>query len=306
LRLEYFKHLADLSNISKEHKQFLKTVSQTLKVCLNSAYGVLGFSEFNLYFLPAAEAITALGRYSISKSIEKAKLLGIPVIASDTDSMFLESPTSDQMKEIQDWASKTVGVAMDVDKEYRYVCFSNRKKNYFGVLKDGSVDIKGLTGKKSNTPIFIRNTFKQVIEILKGVQTPPDFALAKTKIIELLRTKVDDLKSNKIPMEGLAFRVMLNKDLLSYAKDPQHVKAAQKLMLRTGKIPKAGEVIEFVKTLNGVEPLSLATRAEVDIPKYLEQMESTFDQILTTMGSDFKEVQGQTKLSDFWAGMQSK
>ena len=272
-------------------------------VPVGQCYGTLGFEEFNLYFLPAAEAITALGRYSIQQSIAKAKSLDVKVVYSDTDSCFIESASPTQLEELRGWVSTTLGVDMDVDKQYRYVCFSNRKKNYFGVLVDGSMDIKGLTGKKSNTPIFIRSDFKKTIEILKKVQTPADFAAAKDQIMTLLRATVQDLEADRLPMDGLAFHVMLNKDLTSYAKDPQHVKAAQQLMLRTGKVAKAGEVIEFVKTTSedGVAPLALATRDEVDKAKYLEQMESTFDQILSTMGSDFKEVQGQTKMES-WFG----
>ena len=47
---------------------------------------------------------------------------------------------------------KNLGIELDVDKVYRYVAMSQRKKNYFGVLEDGTVDIKGLTGKKSRLP----------------------------------------------------------------------------------------------------------------------------------------------------------
>jgi DNA polymerase I len=38
---------------------------------------------------------------------------------------------------------------LDVDKVYRYAVFSSRKKNYLGVTSEGTVDVKGMTGKKN-------------------------------------------------------------------------------------------------------------------------------------------------------------
>ena len=39
-------------------------------------------------------------------------------------------------------AKKDHGVELEVDKEFRYVVLSNRKKNYLGVTKDGKADGK--------------------------------------------------------------------------------------------------------------------------------------------------------------------
>ena len=55
-------------------------------------------------------------------------------------------------------------MGIDVDKVYRYAVFSSRKKNYLGVLEDGTVDVKGLTGKKKHIPIFIKDAFNKMKE----------------------------------------------------------------------------------------------------------------------------------------------
>ncbi len=81
------------------------------------------------------------------------------IALKNTDSLFVENPDRTKIEELTRWAEHDLGVELDIDKTYRYVAFSERKKNYFGVLADGTADIKGLTGKKSvsgDTPILAR------------------------------------------------------------------------------------------------------------------------------------------------------
>jgi len=108
-----------------------------------------------------------------------------------------------------------------------------------------------------------------------------------------------------VPLEDLAFHVMIGKSPDKYTETtPQHVRAARLLMAR-GKEVKAGEIISYVKTVTppGVKPVSLATPEEIDADKYLEQLKSTFDQILDALGYEFNEILGVTKLEEyFWGG----
>lgn len=164
LRVNYYKTLARKAKTQDEKERFI-VVSQALKVILNASYGVMGAEIFPLYFLPAAEATTAIGRYIIMETIEKCKQVGIEVLYGDTDSLFIKNPTKEQLQKVIEETKKDHGVDLEIDKEYRYVVLSNRKKNYLGVTKDGKVDVKGLTGKKSvdgKTPILanVNNVIK--------------------------------------------------------------------------------------------------------------------------------------------------
>ncbi|MDA4129330.1 MAG: hypothetical protein OK457_01030 [Thaumarchaeota archaeon] len=273
-------------------------------VPVGQSYGVLGFESFALYCLPAAEAVAALGRLAITKTIEKCKELGIDVVYSDTDSLFLQAPSQSQINVVSEWTLKNLGIEIDVDKVYRYVAMSQRKKNYFGVLEDGTVDIKGLTGKKSQTPQFIKDSFNYTLEVLSRIKTRDDFDVAREEIKTRLTSDYARLKNRQIPLEELAFNVMIGKDITGY-KDtiPQHVRAAQ-LLQKSGKEIRAGDIISFVKTISGdgAKPAKLAKPSEIDAEKYIEYMRSTFDQILGSLGYEFDEILGATKLEDFfWA-----
>lgn len=329
LRVNYYKQLSKDKTISLEERQLYTVVSQAIKVILNASYGVMGAEIFPLYCLPVADATAAIGRNIITKTIEKCRDSGVAVVYGDTDSLFLRDPSEGNVEEISKWAKTNQGVDLELDKEYRYVVFNNLKKNYIGVLKDGTVDVKGLTGKKSHTPAFIRKTFYSMLDILGKVNTEKDFDSAREKIKDIVKESAKKLESNEYPLEELSFNVMINKSPENYGKKtseniritsidgrdsttssikgiPQHIKAAR-LFSDNGKQIKAGDIISYVKTktAEGVKPVELANHKEIDTEKYLEAMESTFDQLLTALDVNFKSIIGKPRQSNldelFWS-----
>ena len=296
LRVNYYKHLSKNQALSEEQRQQYTVVSQALKVILNASYGVMGAEIFPLYFLPAAEATTAIGRHTILETIKKCQESEIEVLYGDTDSLFIKNPTREQIQKVIDWAKKVHTVELEVDKEYRYVVLSSRKKNYLGVTKDGKVDVKGLTGKKSHTPPFIKTLFYELLEILSKVQSVKDFEDAKKQISRKIIEYAKKVEEKEISLSDLAFNVMISKAPSEYIKTvPQHIRAAK--LLESIREIKKGDIISYVKIVNkpGVKPVEMARPEEVDSKKYMEFMESTLDQITSSMDLDFNTILGKPK-----------
>ncbi|MCY3854086.1 MAG: DNA-directed DNA polymerase I [Thaumarchaeota archaeon] len=303
LRVNYYKHLA---KVVSQKQQLYLTISQALKVILNASYGVMGAEIFPLYFLPAAEATTAIGRYTILETIKKCKENSINVLYGDTDSLFLKNPNNEQIKFVIDSAKKEHNVDLEIDKIYRYVALSNRKKNYFGVTKDGKVDVKGLTGKKSHTPRFIKTLFQELLKILSQIKSINDFENAKIQISSKISECAKLVLSKKISLNELAFNVMISKSTSEYVKTiPQHIRAAK--LLETVREVKKGDIISYVKIISkpGVKPVEMARNEEIDSNKYMEFMESTLDQIISSMNLDFDTMLGKPKQTGldqfFWS-----
>jgi len=304
LRVNYYKSLSKKETLSEEQRQQYTVVSQALKVILNASYGVMGAEIFPLYFLPAAEATTAIGRFTILETIKKCESIGIEVLYGDTDSIFIKHPSEAQIQTVIEQAKKDHGVDLEIDKFYRYCVLSNRKKNYLGVTKEGKVDVKGLTGKKSHTPGFIKKLFYELLGILSKVQTMEDFERAKRQISEKIATCARKIDDKEIPLEDLTFNVMISKAPSEYVKTiPQHIRAAKQL--ESIREVKKGDKISYVKILNkpGVKPIELAKKEEIDSKKYMEFMEATLDQITSSMDLDFDTMLGkpkQTGLDEFF------
>ena len=296
LRVNYYKNMAKKDTLTVEEKQLFTVVSQALKVILNASYGVMGAEIFPLYFLPAAEATTATGRHIILDTIDKCKESGIGVLYGDTDSLFVKKPTPKQIEDIITKAKMDHNVELEIEKEYRYVVLSRRKKNYLGVTKNGKVDVKGLTGKKSHTPPFIKTLFYELLDILSEIKTAEEFKRAKNKISDKISECARKVQAKEIPLQDLAFNVMISKAPRDYTKTvPQHIRAAKQL--ETIREIKKGDIISYVKILNkpGVRPIEMARKSEIDTSKYMEFMESTLDQLTSSMDLDFDTILGKPK-----------
>lgn len=304
LRVNYYKSLSKKETLTEEQRQQYTVVSQALKVILNASYGVMGAEIFPLYFLPAAEATTAIGRYTILETIKKCEKFGIEVLYGDTDSLFIKNPTDEQIEKVIEQAKKDHGVDLEIDKVYRYCVLSNRKKNYLGVTKAGKVDVKGLTGKKSHTPPFIKKLFYELLDVLSKVENLDDFNKAKKQISDKIATCAKKVEEKEIPLEDLTFNVMISKAPSEYVKTvPQHIRAAK--LLESIREVKKGDRISYVKILNkpGVKPVEMARKEEIDSKKYMEFMESTLEQITSSMDLDFDTMLGkpkQTGLDEFF------
>ena len=296
LRVNYYKNQARKKDNTEEEKQLYTVVTQALKVILNASYGVMGAEIFPLYFLPAAESTTGMGRHIILDTIEKCKENNIDVLYGDTDSIFVKNLSIEQSEMLINRAKDDHNVELEVEKEFRYVVLSNRKKNYLGVTREGKADVKGLTGKKSHTPKFIKTMFYELIDILTQVQNKEEFTQAKNSIIKKIAEYAKKIENKEIPLIELAFNVTISKAPSEYVKTiPQHIRAAKQL--ENIREIKKGDIISYVKIRNkpGVKPVELATQNEIDSSKYMEFMESTLEQITSSMDLDFDTILGKPK-----------
>lgn len=223
------------------------------------------------------------------------------ILVHNTDSLFLYKPTKEQIDALLNWAESTFSIDLEVDKRYTFVTFSGRKKNYLGVLDNGVVDIKGLMGKKRNTPVFIKSAFNEMTQVLRDVKDEQDFERAKQRIKDIVQNCYTGLRGRRFSLDELTFRVMLSRPLRGYTKTtPQHVKAAKQLEEKRKDV-KPGDIISYVKVQGslGVKPVQLARIDEVDVDKYVSHIESTFGQVLEALGIEFDDIVGIKKLDFF-------
>lgn len=297
LRVHVYKKLAKSASTQQERTLY-DVVQSAMKVFINASYGVFGAETFPLYCPPVAELTTALARYVMTSTVLRAIELGMEPIYGDTDSLFLLNADNEKIKGLMDYASQ-LGIDIDLDKVYRFVLFSGRKKNYLGVTADGSVVIKGLVGKKRNAPNFVKDLMDDIVERLRSVHTLDDIFKTRDEISALIRDYESKLRERKITLDKLAIKTTLNKDLDEYTKNkPQHVKAAEMLSKAMGVKLGRGDVIIYVKTRDalGVKPIQLARIDEIDDRKYLEYMATTVEQVLEALGYSMEELRGVAKL----------
>jgi len=142
--------------------------------------------------------------------------------------------------------------------------------------------------ESENLIIEMNDKFHKASEIKKN--------LAKNKISHKITECARKVQAKEIPLQDLAFNVMISKAPRDYTKTvPQHIRAAKQL--ESIREIKKGDIISYVKILNkpGVRPIEMARKSEIDPSKYMEFMESTLDQLTSSMDLDFDTILGKPK-----------
>lgn len=298
-RVKVYKKRAKDESLPSEARIWYDTVQAAMKVYINASYGVFGNEAFPFYSLPLAESVTAIGRSILLDTLRVASKLSLNIVYGDTDSLFIWDPRSEALEELVRYIEENYGLELEVDKRFKIALFSGLKKNYLGVTDKGEVVIKGMVGKKSNTPEFIKTEFKTVVSLLGNIGSFEEVLGTLEKVRDHIAQVYRRLKNRDYTLDELAIRVMLSKDPREYVKTtPQHVKAA-KLLEKEGIRVGKGDVIAFVKTKDsvGVKPVKLAKISEVDVNKYMEYVRTAFEQILLALGVRWEEMSGQMSLT---------
>ncbi len=227
----------------------LNARSQALKDLANSFYGYLGFSVARWYDIASAESTTAWGRQYITNVIDQAKQQGFQVIYSDTDSVFLtlKGKTRDDAKKFVDEVNEHLPGLMELDFEGYYPAGifvsvksseAGAKKKYALLNSKNQLKIVGFETVRRNWSPIAKEVQKRVLEILL-MERKPETALT------YLKSVVDGVKQNKLPLENFIMHTALSKDISEYGNAGPHVAAAQRLQAR-GTPVQPGELIRFV------------------------------------------------------------
>jgi DNA polymerase elongation subunit (family B) len=301
--------IKDIKKIVKEIKVYdIETANgwfiATNGIVVHNSYGVFGSRNFPLFCLPVAESTTGIGQYSIKKTIEKAESMGVNVLYGDTDSVFLDNPSKEQLNKISDWSKQELDLDLEEEKTYQFLALSERKKNYIGIYKDSKyVDMKGLLAKKRNTPEFIKKIFGELIEILKHITNDKEYKESKDKIVSIVKENLRKIgKEGAFDLEDYAINTAITKALDKYKVTPQHISAALELKKLTGKEYQKGEVMSYVKTKtsNGARATEIAKLQEIDVKKYRELLKSALEQVLDALGVTWQEIKGIKKMDAFF------
>ncbi len=258
-----------------------------LKILINGCYGLFGSEFFVFTDYRVAELTTAYGRYTLSymKHIAK-KEYGFDVIAGDTDSIFVTNVKnkSDIDKFLAECSILLEDIEIDLVKEYNKVLLKG-KKHYIGIHQDKTKDpdIKGMEGKKSDRPPWINNLQREFTDDLKYDRDPT----------LKLRKAYKDMEKGQVPHELLAISLTLKKDPSEYSNNNYQNIVGKQLNA------KEGDTIKYYKS--DFPGKAHSDPAFIDINKYLEMLQSTFEEQIKCLGYKYhSHVKGDATLDDFW------
>jgi DNA polymerase I len=257
--------LSRLNPQSAEYR-LLDARQKAVKIITNATYGYAGWIGARWYVKPVAEAASAWGRHIIVHTIALAKKVGLEVVYSDTDSIFVKNEPV-KIKKVASEVEKTLGLEIKPDEVYTRVLFTEAKKKYCGLLPNGQLDIVGLEVVRGDWAGCAKHVQEKVLEIVLKEQAPK-------KAAEFVRMYISELRSKKVPYKDFVIWKTLTKKFEEYEVKAPHVEAAKRL-LKEGYELSMGDKIGYVITLGAgklyerAKPYALASNDEVDIEYYV-------------------------------------
>lgn len=284
-------------------------LSQAIKILMNSFYGVLGSPGCRFFDARLATSITRRGHDILQRSRDVIEAAGHRVIYGDTDSVFVwvEQATDDEMaqavgRELQctlnAWWQQTLRDEFDIESQLelefethyrRFLMPTIRgsdlgsKKRYAGVVRRGGEDVvifKGLESVRTDWTRLARD-FQE--ELYRRVFMEEPYETYIHRVVDAVLAGECD--------EHLVYRKRLRRRLDDYTRNvPPHVRAARCYRARDLEVPRRGDWVEYVITLQGPEPAQ-GRQAPLDYQHYIDkQLAPVADGILSFFDTSFAQL----------------
>jgi DNA polymerase elongation subunit (family B) len=300
LRIAVFKPIARNSALPDEERRTAASTARLLKLMLVSSYGVT-VRIHGLACPPLAESITGYGRFVLKESWRMADQKGLKPLYGDTDSLFLDNPSNGEVDYLIRGVREQFWLDLVVDKRYRLCVLPRAKKAYFGILSDGTPDVKGVTAIKSNSPGYISKVFNQCVRELSTVRNVQEYAEAADKIRDIVRRGTMDLLTNAVDLKDLVYTVRLYFDPHEKAlgtKSLHQPYQCSRQLIDVGKKLKRGDKVSFIKVkpfvykgrIFSVKPAeAVTTLTEINVEDYARNLRTALEQVFEPMGIKFEE-----------------
>jgi len=304
----------------------LELKQYSMKVLMNSAYGVIAYKRFRIYKPEIAESITFVARNAIlwSKKILEDK--GYEIIAGDTDSVFVQSKDKDNyieeggkiadllQKSYDDFAKlfniKTHHLQIEFEKTFKRIFFGDAKKRYAGQLdyykgkKADKMSITGFEVVRSDNSNLARSTQKKVFSMLIKDNAK------KKEVIDYLKKVGKDIRADKYDCETIGIPTPLKKPLSEYKSNLPTVRAVvySNRYLKLDIRPGEKFFLLYVNDVKGKPRTDvIAVRENADVPDieldYEKHVKETtiakMKAIFDGLGWRISEISGQKSVLDF-------
>ena len=139
------------------------------KFLLNAFIGILGFSNSRFYDRELASEVTGWERKLLTRIWNFVEDKNIQLLAGDTDSFFCEydKPLElvDEVNEMlhAEWGEE---FNIDLDKQFKMLFMYDKKKNYFGLTKEGNLKITGTVVNRTSCPLYLRNKLMEAFKLI--------------------------------------------------------------------------------------------------------------------------------------------
>ena len=314
-----------LSNLMEERDSIKKRMKQTedkheyhyldglqaaVKVLMNTFYGVFASSFYRFTDKSIGAAITSFARANVKGIIEEVESEGVPVIYSDTDSVFMQSPEHNLEGAVEfgermaDRYSRDGGT-LEFEKLLEPLFTHGKKKRYVGRIVWPTVSdellVRGYEIRRSDSFDLQSKVLTDLFEMILDERND--------EALEMVRTAIQSVQSGKVPPSDLVISKTC-KGLDAYENPDRmaNVQAAKKLIaMGYDFIP--GMKISWIvtdgkSTPQTVEPFvsGVEFTAKPDYRYYAERLSQTASRITEVFGWDERDLMRGSQQATLFSG----
>ncbi len=204
-----------------------------LKWLLLTSFGYTGYKNAKFGRIEVHEAITSLGRWSLTQAIDIAHSNGFEVIHGIVDSLWLKGKGS--IKKVLEEIKEKTRIDIVLEGHYRWIVFFPAENGigavnrYVGLKYDQTYKFRGIELRRTDIPMLCKKFQAEGLEILRSCGSPDEIGEKKGEVENLKKrylatigtTGPEDLRINVVASKRLPdYRVngIQKKTLEEYAK----------------------------------------------------------------------------------------
>ncbi|MGC9443619.1 MAG: DNA polymerase domain-containing protein [Candidatus Methanospirareceae archaeon] len=253
-RSEYKRRVK--SNRWRDSHAIYKARKNVLKWILVTCFGYTGYKNARFGRIECHEAINAYGRELLLQTAQIAEERGYEVLHGIIDSLWLKGGARNARdhERLRQAIEHETGMPLELEGVYRWVVFLPRKggvigalNRYYGLFVDGTVKVRGLELRRSDTPLLIRNAQLDMLKVMARADTVAALYELMPDVIEVLRGYADRIVNNECALDELVFTPVVSRELEFYSHLTNNAACLFQLK-RRGRSVHPGEQIQYIVT----------------------------------------------------------
>ena len=283
-----------------------------LKWILVTCFGYLGYKNAKFGTVDGHMGVCAFGRDALLTASHLAEDRGFSVIHGIVDSLWLKKKGAFPEDHIRlcEEISEKVDLPLDFAGLYKWIVFLPSKTHpnvpvlnrYYGAKEDGSIKVRGLEVRRSDTPKFVYDAQLEMIKVLASADDSKGFVEKIPDALEVVKKYRKKLLNGEIPVWDLIVTKRLSKDLEDYTQKVSQMIAGEQLKTEGFEV-SAGKSVKFLFTsaknkryrrrVKAKELIEESTNP--DVRKYLLLLYSSASNILNPFSYSLESVHNYVK-----------
>ncbi len=284
----------------RESRAIYEARKNVLKWILVTCFGYTGYRNARFGRIECHEAINAYGRELLLQTAHIAEEMGYEVLHGIIDSLWLKGSGRNQRdhERLRQAIEHETGMPLELEGVYRWIVFLPRKasgtgalNHYIGRFEDGTMKIRGIELRRSDTPQLIRNAQLAMLKVMAKADDVAELYELIPEVIGVIRSYADRIMNGECALEDLVFTQSVSREVEYYAQLTNSAACLLQLK-RRGRTVHPGERIQYIVTDAGsaryakkVKAWELAKGTELyDKKRYVRYLLHASESILAPFG----------------------